>query len=248
MLGFDLALIRTDVMHACFVGLFQATSGSIIWELLILDHFAPAGSNMKIKLGSAFGAWRSYLRMNKFRIDARELTLSMLGNPQKDDNWADLNGKAHDCRMCVGWLAEETQRVSDVTTPYGRMRAALAWTTQAFSRALEEAPRYLDDSQASHIHKLGYQFLALYCGLHRINAASGTKVYHMLRKTHTFAHLLDDVLVEKLNPRHFSAWTDETFLHHVVQMCSGKELDGLPAAALLGWCTQAVARWQSEFV
>lgn len=128
--GFDLQLVRTDFMHAGFLGLFQAMAGSIIWELLNLAAFAPTGTSMKLNLDSAFGAWSAYLRVNKFRIDASRLSLSMLSNPQSG-NWPDLNGKAHDCRMCIGWLAVETQRSPDFDTPYGRMRAALAWTAQA---------------------------------------------------------------------------------------------------------------------
>ena len=66
--------------------------------------------------------------------------------------------------------------------------------------------------------------------------------------TFTSFHVLDDLKVEKLNPRCFSGWCDETFMHHVVEMSSGKELDALPSAVAQGWCVQALARWQSSFV
>ena len=78
---------------------------------------------------SAYAAWKSYLVANRMRIDLRSMTLSTLNNPQSG-NWPDLQGKAHDCRMCVSWLAFEFARAFDAATPHGQRRASLAWIQQ----------------------------------------------------------------------------------------------------------------------
>jgi hypothetical protein len=123
----------------------------------------------------------------------------------------------------------------------------MARCSEAFCRALEEYPRYLEDSQAAHVRDLGYQFLDLFQAMHSVNMQAGQQCYHMLRKVHTFAHLLDDLATEKLNPRTFSGWVDETFMHHIIEMSTGKEMDSLPSAVVRCWCTQALIRWQSTF-
>ena len=117
-------------MHCLFLGLFQATCGSMIWELVQNDSFAPRGMPMSSKLDSAFGAWKAFLAGRRQRIDARKISLGMLGNPQKG-NYPDLQCKAHDTRMCVSWLDQETRRATDVHTEYGQRRATLACVQQA---------------------------------------------------------------------------------------------------------------------
>jgi hypothetical protein len=57
-------------------------------------------------------------------------TCANLGNPQKPGKYPELHCKAHDVRMCVSWLADETQRSTDIGYDYGKRRSALAWSQQ----------------------------------------------------------------------------------------------------------------------
>jgi hypothetical protein len=70
--------------------------------------------------------------------------------------------------------------------------------------------------------------------------------WHLLRKMHPFIHLFEDIAVDRLNPRHFSGWTDETFMHHVVSMAAGKDTRTAINNVLSGWWAMVRERWRDS--
>ena len=77
---------------------------------------------------------------------------------------------------------------------------------------MEESPRYLRSQDVARIREAGFSFLDLYKALSMEAEADGKILYHRLRKIHPIIHMLDDLVEDGLNPRHYSGWTDETFM------------------------------------
>ena len=50
LIGFHLFVLRVDVMHVFSLGVLQATCGSMIWELICGDHFAPSGNTVDVSI------------------------------------------------------------------------------------------------------------------------------------------------------------------------------------------------------
>ncbi len=102
----------------------------------------------------------------------------------------------------------------------------------------------MEESDIERIRTDGHSILEIY---RSFNIEMGYPMYHMLRKAHQFIHLLDDLAIDKLNPRFYTAWLDETFMRWVTGMCRNKVEATLPQAVLRGWLAMVGERWLSKF-
>ena len=118
---------------------------------------------------------------------------------------------------------------------------------QELCRLFETSPRYLRPEDVTKIRKVGFEFVDLYLSLHEEAINADVLQYHMLRKIHTYLHALDDLAEDRLNPRHYSGWTDESFMRFVIDMCKNKQTETLPSAVLQGWRGMVHDRWARTF-
>ena len=240
--GFDLALIRCDLMHCCFLGMFQVTRANMIVELMELNHFCSPGTTKDLLYQFTYCALVSYCRSFGLKIDMRSMTPGTLG-VSKLKLSPELNCKAHDCRVIVGWIEGECSRASDRNTPHGAHRHALAWSQLQLCLALERAPRYLvHQEDLDNIQKAGGDFVDLYVSLSEKARENGVNRWKLLRKVHTFIHQLEDMLADRLNPRHYSGWTDESLMNRVVKMATDVDSRTALLNVLVGWWPAFIER------
>ena len=101
--------------------------------------------------------------------------------------------------------------------------------------AFEDASRYLQDCHVKRITTASVQFLDLYTSFCQESADAGVMEWHLLRKVHPYMHLVDDLAAERFNPRSYSGWTDEGFMHHVVAMFAGHHASSAVQNGLEAW-------------
>ena len=92
------------------------------------------------------------------------------------------------------------------------------------------------------IQRAGTDVINLYTGLAPEARRAGSSHYHLVRKVHPFLHDLDDLALDKLNPWHFSAWVDESFMRFVMDMARDKQRQTLPESVLRGWALSFLER------
>ena len=96
--GFSLALLRCDIMHALYLGLFLVSSANMLWELLQLGHFGPITLAMDLRLASAFASATAFCTENRLSLNLRAFKLATLGSPQEGRS-PELHCKAHDSKI-----------------------------------------------------------------------------------------------------------------------------------------------------
>jgi hypothetical protein len=228
-------------MHSNFIGLFAATCGAIAWELVQLGHFGDVQQSVKLRLDLAFLSFTGYLRRHGLRTNLRSFVPATFNSPS-EERTPELCCKAHDCRVILGWLCVESEKAADIGTMHGKRRYSLAWCQREISQVLEEAPRYMVEPYLSRFVLASKQFLDLY-----VSFCEEFKDCHrwaLLRKVHTFAHLVDDVQLDLLNPRYYSGWTDETLMCKVVQMGAGRDCRTLSETVLRSWWPMFVQQFR----
>lgn len=187
-----------------------------------------------MKFDMAFLSFTAYLRRHGLTSNFRSFSTSTVNSPSYTPKPPiELVSKAHDCRVILGWLALEAQTASDVHTAHGKRRGALAWSQCRICVVLEAAPRYMIEPHLSNFTTASTQFLELYTAL--CESFQGTNRWNLARKVHTFAHMIDDVRGDLLNPRFYSGWTDETLMHKVVVMTFKRDCRTASETVLRSW-------------
>ncbi len=227
-------MVRCDFMHGSFLGVYLESCGNCIWELANLGHFCPLDQSMPNRLKFAYWALSAYVRRNRLHIELRSFTLNTFSNPS-DTKSPELVCKAHDCRIIVGWLADECIKTTDINTMHGKRRCALAWWQRELCEALEESPRYLIDPYLQRVLAAGHEYLTLYLAFTEEFRDSTPRVWKCLRKLHPLVHLFEDMELDKLNCRFYSGWTDESLMCRVVSMMKGQNPRTASMNVLVSW-------------
>ena len=229
--GWDLSLVRVDMMHCCFLGLFAVVCGNVFWELHQLGHFCPLELTIVERLNHAFWSLTSYCRRYKLKLCLRQFTPHTFSSPDSPE----LNSKAHDCRIMVGWLAKECLTSPDVHSAAGKRRLAIAYWQRELAESMEQAPRYLFGQFLDRVSRAGDEFLTLYVSFCLEFKAAEPPRWKALRKLHPFVHMMEDLALDRLNPRFFAGWTDESLMGKVVHMAYGQNMRSAPLNVLTAW-------------
>ena len=89
---------------------------------------------------------------------------------------------------------------------------------------METAPRrFLSDVEARAIAEAGYEFLCLNAALARHAINRSLLRWKLLPKHHAFAHVLEDALLRKENPRAFHCNQDEDMIGQWKKLCCGTQ-------------------------
>ena len=242
--GWHLGLQRTDFMHAFFLGLALYTTADLVWDLALNGHWDPVRLSLGMRIRSAYSSLRAWCRRAGYSLSHGGFTLGSLNSPEKG-NYPCFSCKAHDCRMLISWLAEEVPKSPDIDMPTGQRRVGLAYLQFELCRALEEAGDYLSASEVERISVVPEQWLEVYtcCALEAEEAEQPR--WHLVPKVHTFIHLFDDVILERLNPSSFAGWVDEDFMNYCRQMAAGLPRATMPMNTLQGWWGFVVQRWDN---
>ena len=92
------------------------------------------------------------------------------------------------------------------------------------------------------IQKAGGDFVDLYVSVSDKARENGVHRWKLLRKVHTFIHQLEDMLADRLNPRHYSGWTDESLMYRVVKMATDVDSRTALLNVLVGWWPAFIER------
>jgi hypothetical protein len=163
-----------------------------VFDLVEMEHFAPAASNLATKLSSAHARWRSWLRSSRQHSSMGQWTAKTFGNS------CEMGGKAYDCRLIVEWLSHEVPLAASAAEvhPWGEFRPALAWACAAWCRELENCPAFLTVAQAAKIRELQTAWMSLYSRISDLCAQQDPPVqrYHITPKFHYLEHCHLDML------------------------------------------------------
>ena len=121
----------------------------------------------------------------------------------------------------------------------------MTWWQREFCEALEQAPRYLYEPYMSRVVRAGERLLLTYRALGELAKGSTPPAWNILRKTHTFDHMLRDLQRDRLNPRFFSGWCDEGLMGKVVQMAGGQSFRQASSNVIQAWWPMFVERQRS---
>jgi len=232
--GWDLALVRTDVMHCCFLGIFLVVCGSALWQLVENGHFCLSECPLQARLNQAFWSLVSFCKKKHHKLEVRQFTSKTLGSPSPT-RCPELVVKASDCRIIVAWLAEECMLASDIHTWRGKRRAAVTWWQRELTEALEQSPRYLFSPWLERVQTACRKFMEIYLSLSREYASEDPPAYKTLRKVHPFCHMVEDLALDKLNPRLFGAWVDECLMGRILRMAAGQNSKTACRNLLYAW-------------
>ena len=239
--GWDLALVRTDVMHCCFLGLFLIVCGNCFWELQEMGHFCPVDQPLLKRLNQAFWSLIAYCRLHRLKLEMRHFTphtFSMPGSPE-------LNSKACDCRIILGWLADECGKAPDASTERGKRIIAVTWWQHELVESFEQSPRYVVEPFMTRITTAADRFSTMYLSLVEEHKDTSPQVWKPLRKIHTFVHMIEDLQLDKLNPRLFGGWTDESLMGKVVRMVAGQHGTSACSNILVSWFPMFVEQYRA---
>jgi hypothetical protein len=235
-------LLRLDWVHAHFLGVGQIVNGNILWELVVLGHFAPTHLGHSMSLNSAFASFKAFLRGRRLHCSQRGFTLGSLKHPQRGGQ-PEMALKAHDSRLVTAWLARECKHAADIDREAGRLRELVARHQEELCLCLEALPRHVGPSEAVGLSSCYQLFWGSLNLMSSRAIASGLSAWNNVPKQHFQYHQLDDCCEDSLNPKYFQGYTDEDFMQWVVRTAWGAAKGRLEFMTLNLWLLQQRGVW-----
>ncbi|CAE7245657.1 unnamed protein product [Symbiodinium sp. CCMP2456] len=220
--GFNPALqFKWCTMHVLNLGALQVANGSALMLLLSHSYWGPA-MDQASGLLAASGGFRAWATAQHVEHSVPFLTSGMLfgdGGP-----FPCLTLKAHAGKIFLlyigGCMRDLMRRVAD---PEVKLASMMLDSLLRWFHLVETAPRRL-------------QLPAFLCCSGEAGAASLSILrWKLLPKHHAFAHVLEDSLLRRENPRAFHCFQDEDMIGQWKKLCSGTQ------GALMEY--RLMARW-----
>ena len=147
-------------------------------------------------------------------------TMGSLSQGRKS-NFAEIKAKAHNCRVMIAWLADVTRACGARDGHRGLARAAAFWALADFCYSSEVCRDWaLSEELAKKLHTRGHEFLCSYKVLANLALARREKQYGWKPKLHYFEHMLDTILVERINPTYFWNFAEEDLIGTAIDVAS----------------------------
>ena len=140
--------------------------------------------------------------------------------------WPCLTVKAHSGKIFLIYLGGCLRDLLS-RKPDDREIKLASWCVDSLLRwfhLVETSPkRFLSDAQAQGIADAGYSFLRLIMALANHGASLSIFRWKLLPKHHAYAHLLEDSLHRKENPRAYHCFQDEDMIGRWKKLCHGTQ-------------------------
>ena len=205
-----LEMLRNDMMHGTYQGNGSRVVANTIVELCHEGFWGKRGfANLPLAhlAASNFSKQHGFSKLPKF-------TREKLGH-NNISQYPELKSKAYHCRILISWVAQLT--ASQVRrTPHAslhmKMRATCCWALSTFCWLVDEFGNYLTDNQIRQLQFHGQTFLITYQHLAATSYFQGTCLWSLKPKLHQFQHALKDLWVDRLNPRLYWCFGDESMI------------------------------------
>ena len=190
--------LMPDLLHVCYLGVFQRFVARIIWESIDANLWHVAGGRAQVEDGSVEFIWadiRSWYRRKQVPHNRRltQLTRSMVGNRATHD----LKTKGAETGVLVAWATDFATRMVE-RLAFGHDLAAAGGCLVRYMDILCRNCRIMPWSER--------QALLNECLRHNvlIQQSEGT----LTPKHHMWVHLTQ--AANTANPREFATWLDES--------------------------------------
>lgn len=177
------------------------------------------------KLRTAFVRFVDWKRENNIQATQGRFTCARV-NRRMRSTFACMNTKAVTGKRISYWLASEATSWAQRrgASEVDRLVATTAWAYRDFLQLLDECPFVLSSRQAEAIYAAGHLHLLSYASLRRISAgvqgahAPNRSLWCLLPKHHFLLHELRNMRATRINCRHYTLLTGESFIGNVSRM------------------------------
>jgi len=247
--GWTPLLARTDIMHNLFAGSGNKFVGSALVELVQEGRFGGIpgrGYSWARALKVAWLKFKRFCRKHGLTTSQPVFTRARL-NYETNLSAPSIKAKAFDTRVLIAWCSElciEAALTDD--SLHAQMRASTAWGIAEFCRIIELSGRHMTPTEVAAAREAGQTFLQCFGWLAREAIDAKKSTWPLKPKMHQFDHLLDDLVMDMLNPRFWWNFGNEDFLgtlKRIAQKCARKTL---AESVLRRYLIKLALRWRGR--
>mgnify|MGYP001817988002 CR=1 FL=1 len=217
--GFQLEMLRPDVLHVFHLGVARDLVGSAMRVLAQknLDFFQ--GRTLPLRLRDASDRLREYAAQHGYSMSLKNLTSASLGF--KARSYPELRAKGFDSFVILRWLTYEVMQ--NPVRSQGVLCACL-YLADSFMSVVANAPRFMSPAEQEHKVVVGGLFVKLYMTLASEAVASRPqkRLWRVRPKFHLLHHLVLEDAPSRTNYNCHATWLDEDFLKTI--MCIKKKV------------------------
>ena len=132
-----------------------------------------------------------------------------------------MPGKAYHCRILTAFVAQITSdQIAKINSPsmHQKMRATCCWAMAMFCYLIDSMEFYLSSADIEKLRFHGRTFLITYGHMAATSVADGKCLWSLKPKMHQYDHSLDEIDVDKLNPKLYWCYPDEDFIGRLKKM------------------------------
>ena len=216
--GWTMGLHPYDLMHVLFLGVCAHLVGSVLIDLCELGHWS--GPNLRAKLAKAWRAFKKWAREHGVTSSQPMFKPGNLGRGKKPV-LAEIKAKAHNCKVLVTWLAAVTELCPRKYGSHGQQMATCVYAMAHFSWLLDRNKSWkLEEALAVQLRQTGLMFLLVYQQLSKWGVSHLKRLYGWKPKFHYFEHMLDIMESERIHPRLWMNWHEESLLGNTTSIAS----------------------------
>ncbi len=239
--GFVVEMIRFDIMHCISLGVAQWVNAAALLWLCDVGHFGPGSVAAKLSRGWArLLLWTQArgLEITQRRFTPRKLLLHLMAE------YTELQSKAWNSRLMVNWLDHELRHVDPGADAMGTLVVALQSSLNRALHVCEAAPRFFDQATANHFSELIEHAGLMYRELAGMCAEQGLFRYPMRPKVHAMLELGRVAKVDKINPRFYHVYADESHLKTLLRCAKASPRAALAASGVRRYLLRLTLRWK----
>ena len=250
--GWSPTMARTDIMHNLFSGSANKSTASALIKLVTLGWFDAVpghGTSWPLQLKRAWLSLKAFVKRLGLSCSQPCFTRKRL-NFDTNRCAPSVKAKAYNSRIMVAWIAEECGKAVQAghDTLHDKMRASVTWGLAKFCSVLDNSGRCMSPAEVASARRAGVVYLQTFAYLARDAVDSGVSLWPLKPKMHQFDHLLDDLLVDMMNPRFWWNFGNEDcvgLLKRIAMKCSRKTV---ASAVLRRYMIKIGLRWRRRDV
>ena len=205
--GFQLSMLRADILHVFHLGVGRDMVGSALRILIRRSSDLFPGRNVGIRLRNATHKLLDYCKANGYNLSLRKLTSRTLNFGSK--KYPELRSKGYDCFVLLRWLCHELQ---GNMLPEHHFLYTLLWCADTVLSTVTNSDRWLDEEVHQQKLVLGDVFCRVYIKLAGEALVRRQYLWRVRPKFHLWHHMLLEDRSSRGNFCSHSTWLDEDFL------------------------------------
>ena len=134
-----------------------------------------------------------------------------------------MPGKAYHCRILTAFVAHLTsEQIANTRNPsmHQKMRATCCWAMAMFCYLIDSMGYYLSSADIEKLRFYGRTFLITYGHMAATSVTAKKCLWGLKPQMHQYDHSLDELEVDKLNPKLYWCYPDEDFIGRLQRMAT----------------------------